>query len=109
MVALGVEPFEKRWIVDFTGFRFVAAGVACDLNMRDAGPVFVPSAHHITGDALGVVGIELQGKVRGVERVEDARRLIEVVEEIAGDVDGVDRFDRQRGLACLLGGPAQVF
>ena len=60
------------------------------------------------GDTAGVIGVELQAEVWGVDAFQDRQCVIESVEFVIWNVEGVYRLDQEGLIGVGLCGPDQV-
>ena len=82
--------------------------MAADLHMAHPGRMARECARRIAGQHLRVIGVELHPQVRGADLLQNLSGQIEIRQEIAGHVDGVDRLDGQTLLRRPRRRPGQV-
>ena len=97
-------------MVQFAEIGLVPIRHTGDLQVADAagGQVLAQLHRHVALDDLAVVQIHLHAQVGRVHVGEDFVRVVLPVQQVAGDVALVDRFDQQldadrSGLACCPG------
>src|SRR5471032_633399 len=104
VVAERIDQVEQVWIIQFAHVRFMPVRHTRDLDMADARM----RAFHVAPEFdrevalhdLAVVTIELHLEVRCADIFADRLRVVLAVEEKAGDVTGIDRFDNDRDTGC---------
>src|SRR3989338_5193641 len=94
--AKGSDAVEHIGIVQLAMIGCGAVGDRGHLNMSDQRQQMRQPACHIAFDDLDVIAIKHQLQVRGGDLADDIRRLPRAVQEIAGGVIGVQRFDQDR-------------
>ena len=109
LIILRVKVAEQGGQVKAAAAGFGAGREAGNLDVVDMRLVFLPHRPRIAMDAGGVPQVELQADPRVVDVGQDAGGLIEVVQEIARHVFGVQRLDAQGQVGGLGCGPSQVF
>src|SRR5262245_18385074 len=94
-IADRIEMTKQERIVDLAGARLVAAGIVGELDMGDARQMLLQGARDFAFHDLHVVDVVLDEDIVRADIGYDLRRLFGAVEEEAGDIDGVDRFDQE--------------
>src|SRR5713226_1489493 len=105
-----VEEVEQIGVMDLADIRLVPSGVAGNLDMRVVAGESADLGGEVALHDLDMVEVELELQVGPADALDDPHRLAGVIEEIAGNVAGVDRLDDggEAGVGDPVGGPAQI-
>ena len=66
---------EQEWIIDFAGARLVAPLIVRDLDMGDAGKMFLQAGREFALHALHMIDVVLQKQVVRSHVIHDFQRL----------------------------------
>src|SRR5690606_27828240 len=109
-ITLFFEEIEDKRIVDLAVVRLVTMRRIGDLHMADMRRRGAVMPRDIPMHALDVVDIELQAEVRVIDLLDQRRRHLKAIQEIARHIDRVDRLDQDRdtGRRAHVSGDSKV-
>ena len=76
----------------------MAIGSACNLQVRSVIPAPLEPSRDITVNFLTVIDVKLkfeQARGRRVDFCQDFQGETEIIKEVTGNIDGIDRFNQQ--------------